>query len=605
MQQTQDIFSYVTSEEAAFQLPIPVVDGYEWSMAEHIKTTILFKNSEVTSGKNKGQIDEKPVKNIIRPILNLQYRAEGFDVKDIDLYATSAKEYYKSFFLRKYHDKWAVENHTDTFIDKLVETYVDMGGVLVKKIEGQKVPEVVNWSTIAFCDQSDILSGPIAIKHNYSPDQLKDMSEYGWGDSEYGATITVDELITLARNSKKDKKSGRDVKTPGRYIEVYELHGVMPESYLKEDGDPDKFVRQMQIIAFYQNENNDKQGVCLFRGKEKQSPFKFMPRDEVFGRALGFGGAEELFEAQVWVNYGMIRKKEMLDAAAMTLYKSNEKELAGANLLSDKRSGDVLELSEQGDINQVDTYPRNIAVFDNAVQEWEAHAQQMGSAHETIMGESPKSGTPFALQQLVTQEAHSLHEYRKGKLAVFVSEIYRDWIIPQIMEDAVNGSEFLADLDPDELETITDTLVTMRANEFIIQNFLDGKIVDEEMVNAQKELAKVELGKKGTKFFIKILKDELTKTPVDVFVNIAGKQKYTAHMVDKLVNVFRQLVAAPQALDDPRMSKLFNEILEASGLSPLKYQPQRSPIQQQQLQQPTAQPTAQTAPLQDLTTQNG
>ena len=70
---------------------------------------------------------------------------------------------------------------------------------------------------------------------------------------------------------------------------------------------------------------------------------------------------------------------------------------------------------------------------------WEAHAQQMGAANDAIMGETPASGTPFDLQELVTQEASSLHEYRKGKIATFVDEIYQDWIIPYIVREISKG----------------------------------------------------------------------------------------------------------------------------------------------------------------------
>jgi len=105
--------------------------------------------------------------------------------------------------------------------------------------------------------------------------------------------------------------------------------------------------------------------------------------------------------------------------------------------------------------------------------------------------------------------------------------------------------------------------------------------------------------KGDNKRFIKILKGELKKTPISVKTNIAGKQKYLAQMTDKLVNVFRQLIQTPQILDDPRMSKLFNEILESSGLSPVKYQKPR--VEQAQSQ---PQGNQSTEPLKTLAANN-
>src|SRR3990167_5847295 len=103
----RNIYEFITTEENSYKaLGIEVSDGFPWHMACHIKLTNLYKNSQFETGKD----DNKPYKNITRPILNLQYRTEGFDVKDIELYVNEAKNYYKSFLLKKYHEKWAREN---------------------------------------------------------------------------------------------------------------------------------------------------------------------------------------------------------------------------------------------------------------------------------------------------------------------------------------------------------------------------------------------------------------------------------------------------------------------------------------------------------------
>jgi hypothetical protein len=114
----KDVFAFIQAQESAYKRPIHLTDSWDWSMAEHIRLSVLYKNSQLSSG-NPGGL--KPIKNITRPILNLQYRAEGFDVKDITIFVDDSKEYYKSLLIRKFHEKWALENAMDTFIDSLVE----------------------------------------------------------------------------------------------------------------------------------------------------------------------------------------------------------------------------------------------------------------------------------------------------------------------------------------------------------------------------------------------------------------------------------------------------------------------------------------------------
>jgi len=572
----QDIFSYIKTEEANYQsLPIQISEGYEWSMFKHIKLTLLYKASKFETGNT----DNKPFRNIMRPILNLQYRAEGFDVKDIVLFVNSAKNYYKSFLVRKYHDKWARDNSIDTFIDDMVESYVDFGGALLKNVNDKK-PEVVPLQRIAFCDQTDILSGPICERHAYSPDQLKEMEKQGWGDEKKGATIGIDELITLSKGYKQDNQTGKKSKTPGKYIEIYELHGMFPEWWLDKNNS-DKFIRQLHIVAFYQKEGGEKQGVCLYKGREKELIYKFIPRDKIYGRALGFGGAEEMFESQVWVNYDIIRIKDMLDAASKVIFQTADRTFAKRNKLKNLDNLEILTTEDGKTVSQINTTPVNIRLFENSIVEWEDSARTIGAATESIMGEQPKSGTPFKLQELVTAESHSLHEYRKGKLATFLDEVYRDWIIPYIAKEINQGQEFIAELDLEEMQGIADSIVTNEANKIIKEKILNGELVEKEEIEKYKQEIRDNFRKGGNKKFIKILEKEIQDAPIDVFVSIVGKQKYLAQITDKLVNVFRQIIASPTILDDPRMGKLFNQILEASGLSPIDfYQTSRLQIQQ-------------------------
>jgi hypothetical protein len=87
---------------------------------------------------------------------------------------------------------------------------------------------------------------------------------------------------------------------------------------------------------------------------------------------------------------------------------------------------------------------------------------------------------------------------------------------------------------------------------------------------------------KDNRKFIEILKGELEDAQIMININIAGKQKNLAERVDKLVNIFRQIAVNPQVLEIPQMAKMFNQILEASGLSPIDFSMMKAPKQEQQ-----------------------
>jgi hypothetical protein len=572
-----DVFSYIKAEETSYKTyRVPVAEGYEWNMYEHIRKSTLYRDSKFTEGANDGT---RPFKNIIRRINNLQHHATGFDVKDIEPFVNDSKNFHKSFLTRKYHPKWARKHNLDTFIDEMVESYVDFGLALVKHVN-KIAPEVVPLQSLAFCDQTDVLSGPICIKHQYSPAQLK---AFG------GKWKNIDEVITLARKEKTNP-NGVATKTPGKFIEVYELDGVFPNAWLKNEDaseeDEENYSQQLHIITFYKNEDGNLQGIPLFQGPGDPDKYKAVKRDPIFGRACGFGGIEELFEPQIWTNYDEIRIQGMLDAASKMIGVTDDPKMATANKITDLENGEWIVLGEGKTATQLNTQPANIKFFENASDRWEQHAQGVGSANDAQLGESPTSGTPFKLQELVTYQGKGPHEYRKGKLATFLGEIYRDWTLEDLAREMNKEQEFVEELSLDELKYVADCLVKRAAFEFETDMVLRGETIDPTKTEELKQRVRDDwMSTGGSKRFFKLLKDDLKTLPLDVEINIAGKQKNLAGMADKMGNVFSRIIANPQGfiqtMQIPGAESSFNDMLEASGLSPWRF----SAMTKEQVQQ--------------------
>lgn len=595
------IFDYIQTEETRYKTgKTPINDHWDWNMRDHITTTELYTNAQLKTGKD----DWKPVKNITLPILNLQHRAEDVDVTDVQLYVDDPKKYHLSFLVKKYHDDVFVpQNHLDQFFDDLNISRIDYGGGLSKKLSGP-CPEVVPLQTIAFCDQTDILSGPIGLKHFFSPDQLLAMAERGWGNAANGATASLEDVIRLSREEKREDKDGRIAQTPGRYIEVYEVHGNLPKRFSDPYDTSEKYETRLWIVAFYQKKDHpEKGGVVLFSAKEEESPFKLIKRDPIHGRALGRGGAEELFEPQVWVNYDMIRMQDMLDAASKTILITQDTTLKAKHPrgLKDLDNLEILEEGQEGNTRQLDTFPRNMQLFEKSVMDWEKHAQDLGAAQDPIQGKEPNSGTPFKSLEEQVRQGMGLHEYRKRQYAKHLEEIYQDWIIPHIQKKITEGAKFLSELSMDELQYVTERVVENETHKMIKEKILNGEDVTKELEDEYKDLVRERFAKKGSKHFIEIIKGEFKNAPLAVKVSIAGSKELSQH-VDKIVNIMRFAFSNPQGfaqiMQIPGMAKSFNQILEYSGLSPADFsgieklaeppQEQVPPEQQQQQQRQPA-----------------
>lgn len=558
----KNVFELVEEEKAAYKTTyVPIADGYTWNMYEHIRRSTLYRDSKFTEGENDGS---RPFKNIVRRIAGLQHYATGFDVKDIEPFVKNPDYYYKSLLVRKRHPSWAREKNLDTFIDETVESYVDFGLALSKHSSG--TPENVPLASIAFCDQTDVLSGPICLRHEYSPAQLKKFD---------GKWKNIDEVITLARKEKTDP-TGKVVKTPGKFIEVYELDGYFPNSWLKDDDailteeDESNYSLQFHVLTFYRDEKGNSKGIHLFKGKGDPKKYKAIKRDPVWGRACGFGGIEELFEAQVWTNYDAIRIQNMLDTASKIIGLTNDSALATRNKISDMENGEWVQIADGKMAQQLNLQPVNLTAFENASERWEKHAQGIGGANDALLGESPTAGTPFKLQELVTQAGKGPHEYRKGKIATYFAEIYRDWIIEDLAKELSNEQTFMETLSLEELQYVADRISDNRWFNFAKEKILSGTPVQSGEEEAFKQKMRDSVMRGGTKAFFQLVKDELKGLPMDVEVNVAGKQKNLALMADKLTNIFRTVFANPQGfvqtLQIPGMEGVFNELLESSGL---------------------------------------
>jgi hypothetical protein len=579
-----NLFDYIKGQEEAYSMPIDLTDEWSWSMRDHINRSFLYINSQFSESNDVR--DQRPFKNIILPILNIQFRTEGFDVKDINLFVDNPDNYYKSLLVNKYHNKWALKNEIDTFIDEMVENYGTYGGVLVRKTKRAR-PEVIDLRTLAFANQTDILNHPFGILHEMSFGELRQEAKArGWG--EEGADIDIESLITLVQKEEKNT------------VQLYEIHGTLPVEYLEGEDiidESEEYVNQVQIVAFYQDENSQRQGVTLFKKEEPELPFKFLARDRVKNRALGRGGVEELFEAQQWTNQNEVWKAEMLESASKTLFASDDPTLKSRNNLNDMSNNEVIHLKDGKSIQQIDTYPRNLQVFNDALDRWEQQTRIIGSASEGQLGESPSAGTPFKLFEAQQIEAQGMHKYRQGQLATFMDEIYRDWIIPHLAREIIKENNFMDELSTDEMQEVVKSVVEKKVNRFKIEIILSGQEIDEELLTLYEEQVKNEEFTKGNKRFFKMLANEMKGDNLDVMTNIVGKQRNLALMTDKLVNVLRQFISTPQIRQDPEMNKLVNIILESSGLSPITF----GPAPQQAL---PVQGTGGTEPLQDLSQAN-
>ncbi len=583
--ENQTVFEYIKTQENSFKTDrVQLSRSKDWNLKEHLERCFNVANGWFHNGQNDGL---RPYNDIVTPIIDVAFRSEGFDVKDIVPYVDDVDQAYKSFIIKKYHPDWARKHLLDTFIDEVVESSIIYDLVLVKNVNDVR-PEVVDLQTLAFCDQTDIMAGPICIRHQYTPAEL--VEKKGKWDSD-----KIDQAILMSLYEKKsDLANEQIIKTPSKYIEVYELRGNLPEYWLDEEGEMFKYTPQTHIVCYYTGDDGLRNGITLYKGKDKplNKVFKALKIDTVRskGRACGRSVVERLFEPQVWNNYAGIKLKEMLDSA-VNLLQTESQEVTNQKLKG-LTNFTVLKHEMGKPLSRVDMQLQNVPTLQGYQAKTEQDARILGSASDPALGLSPTSGTPLGTTQLITQQGLGIHGYRQGKIATFFSdELYADWILEWMIKDMNKGKKFSEDLTLEEVEEIVDKVVNSELEKKIKELMLSGIPIYAEDKLAMAEMLREDFMKGGQRRFLEALENELEDVPTKVFVNIAGKQRNMVDNANKLSNIMRFVTSAPGAIQQiPGLGKLFNELIEESGYSPVDFtqitkpptqpmQPQVSPLQ--------------------------
>lgn len=594
-----DIYKYIESQEASFQTEeIQVGDNWMWNFRNHVQLIFHLKNGVFFTGENNWL---RAFKNIMDPLLNLAYWTEDIEVKDVVFYIEQQGGRVLSFLVKKYHDEvYVKENNLDTLFDEITESDLDYGGVLVQPTNNAR-PEVLQLNQIAFCDQTDILGGPLGFKHNFNPDKLRAMSKVGWGKKENGATVTLEELITLADPYEKAPEGMLETKknrVTGKNIEVYLVYGSLQEHYLKDNDNTEDYYEQIQIVAFYLDKKGKRNGVTLYRKKQGDSKLKFHTSKKVFGRALGRGEGEALLHPQIWTNFLTIHKTALLESASKVPLFTDDESYTQKNKIQDMENLEITTISSDSKygIRQIPTAsPANLQLISGAINEWYEHGQLSGSAFDPIMGKEASSGTTFRGQERSVAQGRGLHERRRGQRAKFIEEIYRDDIIPKMVKEIVKGKKFLATLTAKEMKWVSEQLSINYANRAIIDDVINKREPRDIEVLKQEFLKN--FSREGNQHLIEILKDEFDGIEIKMGINIAGKQKDLVGLTDKVLSIFQYIFANPQgfqqAMQIPGMAESFQDILEYSGINSVDFStmasmPMALPMAQPEMMQPEA-----------------
>jgi len=581
------IIQELEQQKKDYDTDVEIVPGFKWNQKTTLEMIEHYSNSRYyLSGQTDDMGREKPFYNIVNANVDVSVVATDISRKDIRVKARDPQDWDKSFLLEKEVQEWMRVQDFAKKLNEMNETRARYGGVLVKKIEkdGELKLEVPAWKNL-ITDQIDIEDGVIVETHFMTPLQLNRKRD-SWDN--------IDEAIERAEEESD--------KSPQGQATVFEITGEFPETFddSVEDPDPTKY----KLMKFFVAGEDDQKQVVLWSEELKDRQYKYLSWKNRPGRSLGVGVVEEGEEAQVWINDTKQREKEAMELGSKTIFATDSKGLEN-NILTDMDNGYIVRLDEGDQFNQVNTLTNALPQFDALVNSWFQQFENASSVTDAQRGDTPPSGTPFRLQQLVLQQTASMFDYRKQEMGIFLQEIFKDWVIPHLKKKIKRQHILRSDLTAQELKTLDKNFRTRRANDIIVDKVINNpsEVTREKYEELQNNIDLL-LKAEGEDRFFNIPDKYLDDVEGDIIINITNEQREKQAILESLSNIFTTVsqtfdpnTGEFRALQDPTMSNLFGRIIEASGvgISPVELGiglgEDKSPDLQQQLNEGTQTPT--------------
>ena len=553
-----------------------------FNLYETTETIFAYLNSKFIHGDKDSLGRDKPFFNIVTAARNIWYRATDLDRRHIKFIPNDESESVATLLASVVLQRWMDKTGFGKFLNSWGLTLASYGSAVLKFVEkdGELIPSVVPWNRF-IADPVDFDALPRIEKFYLTPQQLKKRKEY---DQE-----VVKKLITAKQS--RETLEGFDKDSEDNFIEIYEVHGELPDYFLDENPkapvDPNEveYRQQMHVVAFMANKDGKFDDHTLFKGKEKKDPYIITHLIEEDGRTLSIGAVEHLFDSQWMKNHSMKQWKDQMDLASKLIFQTSDGNYQNRNVLNSLETGDILVHVDNKPLTLLNNQDRSSNSIQAFGGEWNILSRDITSTPDAMRGNTFPSGTAYRQVAILQQEAGSLFEIMTENKALQLEEILRKFVIPHLRKQLDTKEEIIAILDDKGIAEIDARYVPAEAvrrhNKRNIRRALglEAGLPTPFMQPLEEAQVKQELAPLGNTRVIKVdeASNETWKEILDgdfwdnVRVEITNENKDKQAVMASLTSIFQTIVGMQGRPMTPDERMVFNAVLnETSVLSPLQ-----------------------------------
>ncbi|MEW6606040.1 MAG: hypothetical protein AB1414_01130 [bacterium] len=533
------IFDQIIKEKDDFEDgQIQIVSGLSFNQKDIVRRIHLYYHDTFETGEKDSEGWKKHFYNLTKFRCKVASKAIDLDTKDIRLRPENEASRLGTWLLSKELKFWMKEKGFGKTLNQITKNLPIFGTVVIKAVDDQvKLVDLRNFYLDAGAEDLD-KARYIIEKHFYTPDELKKKK---WDN--------IEEVISKWREEESEDQ-----------IEIFERYGEVRESWLKDNGDPEKYIKAVFIVAYPE----EKEGIILYKSKIDKLPYKEVHWDKTEGRWLGIGIVEELFDNQIRVNELINLKGKGLYWTAKLLFQTRDP-LIGRSILTEADFGDILKV--QSEINPIDIRTRDLSAFVQEESRWDVLSDQKTFAYDVIRGERMPAGTPLGSAILQSQMAGGFFDLQRENVGLFLKELLYDLIIPTFKKK--NRAEHIMQFygNEEEMEKIDRMIVNGRVSaslkEYIQRN------------NFLPTLEEVEMIKTAERTRLREREERVLTIPDSYYENlkykidiiITGERVNTAAEMASLQQILAIIGTNPTILQDPTTKKIFYKLLDSAGIN--------------------------------------
>jgi hypothetical protein len=436
---------------------VAVSEDYEYSQAKLVRRISLFENHIYPTGKFDKQGNYKYWYDIITPAIDAEVNNIDFDTKDINVYSSRKNDELPCIVTNLKTKEYLRETGQAEEINSAIEEGAGRGNILWKKVN--KSYERTDLNNVYIINQTAecVDETPIIERHQLTSKDLRE-KDGTWED--------IEDVIKNNKSSiYKATVATQGKATTVPYYEMFERNGEVCLKDLKEtnnetakEGDENKFVLARVIAAGTSNASGVTITHIVFakelKNKKMSDIYKEYHRSRYKGRWFREGLYELCFDIQVRANQVGNQLAQGLEFASKKILWSPDK-LIMQSIVTDLKSGDIIKASN---LQSVDL---RMDGFDQLANEWNRLIEmrnEIANSHEVVTGDAV-SNQPFRLGALLNQNANKLFDFIREKLSIPFSEMFEQWIIPDLIKELKTEEILRLTGDSDMLQRLCSLVV--------------------------------------------------------------------------------------------------------------------------------------------------